>query len=185
MDIKEEARKHFEGVARALEKVDKVEVENAIGLLRKAKEDKGFVWVIGNGGSAATAEHFSNDLLKMAGIRAIALPGMVPTITAYGNDDGWENMFKNPLLGLHGPQDVLVVISCSGNSENVVEAAHWWGERLIILTGDKPMESDIVLKSDTIKSSECVLICAEDPDITVQEDVHLAVCHAIAKALRE
>lgn len=180
MDIKEEARKHFEGVASALQKIDLVEVEDAIELLRMVKEKKGMVWIVGNGGSAATAEHFANDLLKMAGIRAIALTGMVPTITAYGNDDGWENMFKHPLLTLEKPIDVLVAISCSGNSPNVVDVAEWWADDLIVLTGNELIKNKLANMSENIPT-----IHAPHRDITVQEDVHLAVCHAIAKALRD
>jgi len=180
MNTKEEAVNHFEGVASALQKIDLSKIEDAIMLLREAKEKKGFVWVIGNGGSAATAEHFANDLLKMAGIKAIALPGMVPTITAHGNDNGWENMFKHPLLTLETHRDVLVAISCSGNSPNVVEAAEWWADDLIVLTGNE------IIKNKLANMSEYVpIIHVLDADITVQEDVHLAVCHAMAKALRE
>jgi len=179
MNTKEEARKHFKGVAKALENIDLLEVEDAIDMLRTAKENKGNVWVVGNGGSAATAEHFANDLLKMARIKSIALPGMVPTITAFGNDDGWENMFKHPLLTLHGPNDVLVAISCSGNSPNVYEVAHWWFDDLIVLTGNER------IKNKLANISQNPIIHVDSDDITIQEDVHLAVCHAIAKALRE
>jgi D-sedoheptulose 7-phosphate isomerase len=179
MDIKEEAGRHFEGVVKALEKVDLGELNEAVGMLRKAKEDKAFVWIVGNGGSAATAEHFANDLLKMGGLKAIAIPGQTPTVTAYGNDEGWKNMFREPVMGLSGDDDILVAISCSGNSENVVELAEWWGNDFIVLTGDERIKNKLANINIDIP-----IIHADDPDITVQEDVHLAVCHAIAKALR-
>ena len=84
-------------VTAALASISGEKVRDAMEILRRAKFQKANVWIIGNGGSAATASHFANDLLKMTGIRALALVDLVPTITAYGNDDGWENMYTHPL----------------------------------------------------------------------------------------
>lgn len=178
MDTKRKIQEHFKFVADTLGMIDLDQVNHAVGILRDVKQKKGMVWVVGNGGSASTAEHFANDLLKMAGVRAIALPAMTSTVTAYGNDDGWENMYKNPLLELGIEDDVLVAISCSGNSSNVYELAHWWFDDLIVLTGSEKIKNKLANISQDIP-----VIHVENQDITVQEDVHLAVCHAIAKAL--
>ena len=91
---------YFAEVSEALSKLDQDQIKKAVDILRIAKDVDSFVWILGNGGSAATASHFANDLLKMAGIRAIAIPDMTPTVTAYGNDNGWENMFGTMLSGL-------------------------------------------------------------------------------------
>ena len=75
---------------------------------------RGIAWVIGNGGSAATASHFANDLFKMGRLRAVPLADLTPLSTAYGNDHGWKSMYADPLKGLMGREDVLIAISCSG-----------------------------------------------------------------------
>ena len=182
METKRKTQEHFKSVADALGLVDLDQVNKAVQMLRAVKQNKGMVWIVGNGGSAATAEHFANDLLKMAGIRAISLSAMTSTVTAYGNDDGWEFMFKNPMLRMNSDNqwgnDVLVAISCSGNSPNVVDLSQWWFDNLIVLTGDQKIKNILA----NISQNNPV-IHAEDPDITVQEDVHLAICHAITKNL--
>ena len=182
METKRKTQEHFKSVTDALGLVDLDQVNDAVQMLRKVKQKKGMVWLVGNGGSAATAEHFANDLLKMAGIRAIPLSAMTSTVTAYGNDDGWEFMFKNPMLRMNNDEgwnnDVLVAISCSGNSPNVVDLSEWWSLNLIVLTGAEKIKNKLANISQ-----ENPVIHVEDPDITVQEDVHLAICHAIAKAL--
>jgi D-sedoheptulose 7-phosphate isomerase len=168
---------HFNELSAALFSIDRDELHKAIALLRTAQSERKFVWIAGNGGSAATAEHFANDLVKMAGIKAIALPAQTPTVTAFGNDAGWENMFSHALDVFQEPEDVLVVISCSGRSPNVIQAAK--GVRnLIVLTGDDYQDNELV----HMRTFACIPALSDD--ITVQEDIHLAVCHAIAKALK-
>jgi D-sedoheptulose 7-phosphate isomerase len=170
-------RKHFKRVASSLLTVNQYEVEKAVKILEQAKEDDAFVWIVGNGGSAATSSHFANDLEKMCGIRAISVPDMTPAILAHGNDEGWENMFANVIRRNAGPKDVAVVISCSGNSPNVVRVAEGHSyNRLIVLTGDND-------DSKLAQTRPDALIMAPDDDIKVQEDIHLAVCHAIVASL--
>lgn len=169
---------HFGELYKTLIEVDRDEVGKAVSVLKKARSDGVMVWLIGNGGSAATAAHFANDLVKMGKVRAIALPSLVPIVTAYGNDHGWGNMFVDPLYSLWTPEDVLVAISCSGNSKNVVRAAEMF-EKVIVLTGEKLKGNNL------LQMGASATICAMHEDITIQEDVHSAVCHAIAKALRK
>jgi len=166
---------HFAELSAALLSVDREELRKAIELLKKAKQLNSRVWIVGNGGSAATAAHFANDLVKMGGLRAMALPAQVPTVTAFGNDEGWEYMFSHALDVFQSPQDVLVAISCSGASRNVLEAARGV-ENLIVLTGNN-------LQSPLCGFSTKAFLHAASDDITIQEDIHLAICHAIAKAL--
>ena len=165
-------------VAEATLHVDIGELENAVQMIQKVRENGNMVWVVGNGGSAATAEHFANDLLKMAGVRAVAINSLLPSLLAYGNDNGWDRMYADLLGALKKDGDLLVAISCSGNSPNVVEAAKLFHHNcLIVLTGNK-YDSDLAYMDANAK------IFAKNPDIRAQEDVHLSVCHAIAGALR-
>ena len=171
-------------VTAALASISGEKVRDAMEILRRAKFQKANVWIIGNGGSAATASHFANDLLKMAGIRALALVDLVPTITAYGNDGGWENMYTHPLERLLLPQDVLVCISCSGNSANVVEALR------MVKSHTLPALKTIVMTGADVNSAVAqlqpdIIVYVPFKDIRVQEDCHLVICHAIAGALAD
>lgn len=170
--------KHFSQVSESLSLVSKSAVERSILLLDLTRAAGGTVWIAGNGGSAATASHFANDLTKMAKVNAVAICDMIPTILAYGNDDGWDRMFANPLLKYMKPMDCVVGISCSGNSSNVVEFIKAAGGRRIIgMTGPSPSKMSILI------SDPNVLIRAMSDEITVQEDVHSIACHAIARSL--
>jgi D-sedoheptulose 7-phosphate isomerase len=160
--------------AEAIRSVDIGEIANAILILSEVKLNGGTVWVVGNGGSSSTAEHFAGDLVKVAGLRAVALPSLTPTVLAAGNDEGWNKMFASPILTFRKAYDVLVAISCSGESPNVIQAAEMFPhECLIVLTGNKFDSCLASLDADA-------KIFVRDPDIRVQEDAHLAVCHVIA-----
>lgn len=164
--------------AEAMLRVDMGELDNAARMILEAKDGGNTVWVVGNGGSAATAEHLSNDLLKLGGVRAISVSAMFPTVLAFGNDCGWEKMYAEALKVLRRNGDVLVAISCGGRSPNVVEAAKLFHhDHLIVLTGntfDSPMAQ---MEADA-------KVFVYDGDIRVQEDVHLAVCHWLAGAVK-
>lgn len=170
---------HFENVKRVLSLVDPKRIVEAVEILNGVRSTYRTVWIVGNGGSAATASHFANDLWKMAKIKAVAVPSLIPIVTAYGNDNGWDNMFADVLKHKFEPGDVLVAISCSGRSKNVVEAVKKvleWQENVIAITG-AGIDSNVLAQLDVTK------ILVTDIDIKVQEDVHLAICHAIITAL--
>lgn len=171
---------YLDEVSKTLETTNAEGIDHAVSILRRAKEHN-HVFIVGNGGSAATASHLANDLVKMANIDARALTDAAPTILAYGNDNGWEQMFSDVLKTIFRANDVLIAISCSGRSKNVIEAAkvaedlHGY---LIVMTGPKAA-------SPLATMLPHALISIESSDIRMVEDCHLAVCHAIAGALKE
>lgn len=87
-----------------------------IELIKKAR----FIWIVGNGGSAATAEHFATDLVKK-GYPAICLNSQNSVITMIANDYGYRNIFAIQLDAYGNENDLLVTISCSGTSQNIVD----------------------------------------------------------------
>ena len=176
MKTNHQIRLYLTGIMNDMACVDVEQIEKAIDILRTARIDKSNVWIIGNGGSAATTSHFANDLLKMGGIRAFSVPDMTPTTLAYGNDNGWKYMFVDPISKLYEPNDVLFAISCSGNSENIVACLDYIGNRVILLTGNDH-------ESKAVKMEPQVIIFTESDEITKQETIHSAVCHVIAKVL--
>jgi D-sedoheptulose 7-phosphate isomerase len=112
----------------------------------------------------------------MCGIRALSIPDMTPTTLAYGNDEGWEYQFLGPISKLYNDGDVLIAISCSGNSPNAVKCTEFIREPIIVLTGNNP-------KCRLAGINPGSIIFADSDDITVQESLHSIVCHAIARIL--
>lgn len=178
MDTAQQIERYLRSLHDALTLVDSEAIDHVIRYLSEVREQNGTVWIIGNGGSAATASHFANDLRKMAILSAISLPDMTPIITAYGNDAGWINMFSHPLMGFMKENDCLVAISCSGRSPNILEAvSQVEPNQRIILTGE-PGPRNILALAPSVE-----ILYVQSPDIKVQEDVHLAFCHMIANGL--
>ncbi len=128
----------------AFETVDLERVSQAIEILGRARDEGRRIFVCGNGGSASTASHFATDLVKGASFgrssrfRVMALTDSLPTITAYSNDVSYECVFVEQMKNFAEPGDILLAISSSGNSPNVlcaVEYANSLGCRTIALTG--------------------------------------------------
>ncbi|MFH1386115.1 MAG: SIS domain-containing protein [bacterium] len=156
--------------------------------LQSAYEHENTIFVIGNGGSAATASHMANDLgldvLKKAkckkAFRVLALTDGNAVMTAIANDDGYNNLFVNQLRIHYRPGDKLIAISASGNSPNVVEAVEWVKSRqgktigLVGFDGGKLNEiCDISILAKTFKG-----------EYGPVEDVHLILDHLIATWLQ-
>jgi D-sedoheptulose 7-phosphate isomerase len=129
---------------QAIESINLEKVGRAIEILAQAREEGRRIFVCGNGGSASTASHFATDLLKGASygrtsrFRILALTDSLPTITAYSNDVGYECVFVEQLKNFAEPGDVVIAISSSGNSPNVLRAVEYGnsiGCRTIALSG--------------------------------------------------
>jgi D-sedoheptulose 7-phosphate isomerase len=153
--------------------------------LLAAHNDDRMIFIAGNGGSAATASHFANDLAKATIVpgqrrfRVIALTDNVPLITAWANDSSYADAFAEQLQPLIRPGDVFIAISGSGNSENIlraVDVARMSEATVIGLTGfDGGRLRD--------RSHYCIHVPC---DVMAQvEDAHLIIQHAICLYLRE
>jgi len=113
-------------IQSVLKKINREEIARFIETLLIARSKKATVFFIGNGGSAATASHFANDISIGSNeydepFKAISLTDNVPIITAIGNDFGFEEIFVRQLRVLGQSGDVIVGISASGNSENLIK----------------------------------------------------------------
>lgn len=128
---REHASRYVTEVCGLLRGLDLDPVARFIDLLDEARRRGATVFFVGNGGSAATASHWANDLgigtrvEGVAGFRAVSLTDNVAVLSALANDFGYEEVFTRQLVGLFRPADVLVAISVSGNSPNVVRAVEW------------------------------------------------------------
>ena len=166
-------------VLRAIETIDLDKVGQAIDILIRARDEGRRIFVCGNGGSASTASHFVCDMVKGASFnrskrfRIMALTDSLPTITAYSNDVSYECIFVEQLKNFAEPGDVVVAISGSGNSPNVLRAVEYGnsiGCRTIALSGRNGGKLGPLAE---------VNVQASNPHMGRIEDVHMIVMHMI------
>src|ERR1700682_1207152 len=128
----------------AIDRIDTGRVQQAIEWFREVRDASKHIFVCGNGGSASTASHFTCDIVKGASynrdtrFRIVALVDSLATLTAYSNDVGYEYIFVEQLKNFAQPGDLVMCISGSGNSPNVVRAMEYAnsnGCKTIALTG--------------------------------------------------
>jgi D-sedoheptulose 7-phosphate isomerase len=164
----------------ALGTIDLERVEQAIAWFAEARDQDRQIFVCGNGGSASTASHFAADMVKGASyqrgrrFRLLALTDSLPTLTAYSNDVSYEVVFAEQLKNFARPGDLVVAISGSGNSPNVVRAVEYAnsiGCRTIALTGRD---------GGRLAPLARLNIQVPVPHMGRIEDAHLVVCHMIA-----
>ncbi len=164
----------------ALDTIDLGNVCQAIEILAGTRANGRTIFVCGNGGSAATASHFVSDLVKGASFqrssrfRIMALTDSLPTITAYSNDLDFEHIFSEQLKNFARAGDVVLMISCSGNSPNVLRAAEYAnsiGCRTISLTGRDGGRLGPLTE---------LQIRVAEPHMGRIEDSHMAVRHMIS-----
>lgn len=148
-------------------------IDSVIKCIDKEK----FIYIIGNGGSASTASHFACDLTTH-GYRAISLTDNNAIITRIGNDIGYDDIFLEQLKLYFNKGDVLVAISASGNSANLLKAVEYANQLGITVAivgfdgGELADMCNFVIHTPTDKG-----------DYEGAEDKHLEVCHTIAKRL--
>jgi len=95
-------------------------MKDIINQLREIRLKKGNVFVAGNGGSSANAEHFTNDLFSK-GVKAHCLNSNTSIVTMIANDYGYEYIFSKQLELYYQPDDLVILISCSGTSKNILK----------------------------------------------------------------
>ena len=159
-------------------------LESAAEVLLACHRRGGTVFVLGNGGSAATASHFVCDLAKgtrtdgLPAFRVVSLTDNVPLMTAWANDTSYDRVFAEQLSALVRPGDVVVAISASGNSPNVLAAtrvARQLGATTIALTGQGGGRLGRLAE---------LTIRVPARSVEQVEDAHLAIAHSLCVALR-
>lgn len=176
---------YVEGIKRTLDKLPWERVERVLDVLDAARLKGRRVFVFGNGGSASTASHMACDLSKNTTtpgtprLRTLALNDNMALFSALSNDLGYENVFAEQLATFVDAGDVVIAISASGNSPNVLNAiavAHERGATTIGLSG--------YAGGKLARLVDCPIV-AENDCIEQVEDVHLILEHIITTALRE
>jgi len=143
-DYKSEVTEYIENEITVLRALDVDALNAVLNLLEQALENENMIYIMGNGGSAATASHFQNDFNKGVSeytdkkFRFLCLNDNVSTVLAIANDIGYEEIFRFQLRGRLQPGDLVIGISGSGNSKNVLNAVEYakeCGNTVVGITG--------------------------------------------------
>ncbi len=176
---------YITALRQTMEELDKPSIRHVISVLQYARTQGNQVFIMGNGGSAATASHFVCDLAKntrrqgLPSFRVIGLTDNMSIFSAYANDEGYEHALSEQLASLIQPGDVVIGISASGNSKNVINAIEEAQKHTVTTIGftgfdggrlGKIVDLNVHVKSNIIEHVE---------------DIHLMLEHLIVQRLRE
>jgi D-sedoheptulose 7-phosphate isomerase len=178
------AERYFAELKRVIEGTPAEQVGRVLDVLVGAHREGRQVFILGNGGSASTASHMASDLVwgltrrGIAPMRAIALTDNVALMTSIGNDEGFGSIFTRQLEALAAPGDVVIAITGSGNSENVVRALEAARTRKLTTVG--------ILGMGGGKAKELVDVALVVPsdDYGPIEDLHMVIDHLALAFLR-
>ena len=161
------------------------QINAMVEVLLKARSENKTVFIMGNGGSASTASHFVGDLSKgtivegFPRFKAMALTDNIPNMLAWGNDSSYDDIFVEQLKNLLNPGDVVIGISGSGNSPNVLKAIEYANANNAITIGWSGFSGG--------KLKELAQIPVVVPSHYMQriEDIHLLLEHLMTSLIRE
>ena len=179
----DEITNYFEREKSTLDAISKEDLNTLMNLLVEAKEAGKTIFIMGNGGSAATASHYVCDFNKGISLgkekmfKFICLNDNIPTLMAYANDLSYADVFVGPLKNFLQPGDIVIGISGSGNSENVVRAIQYSNENggiTVGLTG---------YSGGKIKQLSKYNVHIPVNDMQITEDLHMVLDHCMMKIL--
>ncbi len=174
---------YFEKVAETLKKVDQEALDKLVEIIFECRDRGNSVYIFGNGGSAATASHIAGDFLKGISyqlekrFKVICLSDNIPGTSAISNDLSYDEVFIEPLKTYLSKNDVVIGISGSGNSLNVVKALEYAktsGATTVALCG---------FNGGKIKEISDLAIHVPINDMEITEDIHLIMFHAIKQKI--
>lgn len=175
-------------LSETLRELDETNVETLIAAILETRRAGGTVYVFGNGGSGANASHFVQDLLKCpimdfsstnGRYRAVCLNDNTPVIMAYANDISYEDVFRQQLMNFCTPRDLVLGISGSGNSMNVVRALEYANHAGAITFAIVGFDGGLLLNI----ARTCVH--TKTHNMQIYEDIAMIKLHSIVTALRE
>ena len=178
-----EVTEYFEKLKDTMDLIDKNSISETIDILRECYEKGSDIFICGNGGSGSTASHIVCDFNKGISMyhekkfRMISLNDNMATITAIANDCSYDDIFLMQVEGKLRPGDVLMAISGSGNSKNVIRIAEYFrkeGNRVISLTG---------YDGGKLKGLADIKIHVPINDMQKAEDAHMIILHMIAQII--
>lgn len=183
--VKNKIKTYYKKEIDVIKKINYQEVEEAIGALLNAYRRESVIYIFGNGGSGATASHFVCDFNKGVSetlhtkFRFVSLNDNIPMILSVANDISYEEIFAFQMKGRLEPEDLIMAISGSGNSENVIRAVKYAKEtgcKVIGVTGND---------GGRLRELADYHMHAASDDIRIIEDLHMSFCHMISYVLKE
>lgn len=183
MDFRNDINDYISLEIETLKKLDVDAINEALNLLMETAKKHKRIYVFGNGGSSATASHIQNDFGKGVSeyvedkFRFQCLNDNVPTVMAIANDIGFEEIFRFQLKGVIEPGDVVIAISGSGNSANVINAVEYakeQGNKIIGMTG---------FSGGKLKELSDISLHAPINSMQVTEDIHMIFDHLMMSML--
>ncbi len=175
--MQEKIRTYLDREVETIRNLDIEELERAIGAIRDAYEREAVIYIFGNGGSAATASHFACDFNKGISegrdrkFRMVCLNDNTPTLMAIANDFSYEDIFRYQLEGRLRPEDLVIAISGSGNSKNIIKAVEYakeTGAKVVGITG---------YSGGKLRELADYHMHTEIDDMQIAEDIHMIFDH--------
>ncbi len=181
MNIEIFLEQYIQSLKDLIDNLDRTAIGQIIEKLNEVEKTNGTIYILGNGGSAATASHMVNDLgvglkrREIKNFKVISLADNTPVCTAIANDIGYENIFYMQLKDVLQKEDVVLAISCSGNSPNIIKAIEYAkqvGSCIVGITG---------FDGGTLKEMSDISFHVETPQNSygLVEDIHMILDHII------
>jgi len=181
MNINDFVKSYKSKLISLISNIDPTTIAEIINALENTIQNSSRVYILGNGGSSATASHMVNDLgagLRRRGIinlDVVSLADNTPVITAIANDIGYDNIFYMQMEGLLNPDDLVIAISCSGNSPNITKAIQYAKKQGCKLVGVTGFDGGLLKEISDINFH----VDAEKGQYGLVEDVHMILDHII------
>jgi D-sedoheptulose 7-phosphate isomerase len=183
MNTSDNFKDYFNRLTDTLQKLDLDAIEKIVNALLKCREEGKTMFIFGNGGSAANASHIAGDFLKGISygmekrFKVLSLVDNIAGTTAITNDLSYDEVFIEQLRTFFVPGDVVIGISGSGNSENVVKAVRWAAENggtTVAMVG---------YKGGRLAGIADIVVHAHVNDMEITEDVHAIIFHSIKQEI--
>jgi len=181
MEVEVFVKDYVDRLKQLLDKVEPEVIANIVDLLEGTLKNKSRIYILGNGGSSATASHMVNDFgaglrrRNIANFDVTSLGDNSPVVTAIANDIGYENIFYMQMRGLLASKDLVIAISCSGNSPNIIKTVDYaksLGCKIIGITG---FEGGALKKISDVNFH----VSAPKGEYGLVEDIHMILDHII------
>lgn len=172
---------YIDRLKNTLDRLERKEIEQFAQILNTARNKGANIFIMGNGGSATTASHFCCDFNKVASygydskkrFKFICLSDNIATLMSYSNDVCYEDIFVEQLKNFLESQDVVIAISSSGNSPNIIKAIEYANNKGVITVGLTGCDGG------HLKEKAKYTVNANVNDKQIAEDIHLILCHML------
>lgn len=175
---------YIDDIKNAVENLDKEKIQEAINVILEAYKNDKQIFIMGNGGSASTSSHFACDLGKGTIIegkkrfKVMSLNDNMALITAFSNDYGYEYVFEEQLKNLINEGDIVVAISASGNSTNIIKGIKYSKEKEAYIIGFSGFNGG------KLKEMADLCIHVNNNNYGQIEDVHMFLSHMISQNIK-